>query len=171
MAKEVFGYNIDFLKQVKKLLKEANIASLEIEDGENRLIKISKKTHPEYSAAAQTIIPAQPHPHSLQQANAASQALSQAVPVSKESAYSDEAKYHKIKSPVIGTFYESPVPGTPAFVKVGDTVSKDSTVCIVEAMKVMNEIKADVQGKIIEILKANSASVQAQEALFIVEKA
>jgi acetyl-CoA carboxylase biotin carboxyl carrier protein len=76
----------------------------------------------------------------------------------------DETKL--IKSPMVGTFYSAPSPESPVFVSIGDTVSDDSVVCIVEAMKVMNEIKAEKQGTIAEILVQNGDSVEYGQALF-----
>lgn len=175
MSKDVFGFDANFLKQVKGLMKETGIQELEIEDGDKRYIKITKKNAaapapaPQYvQMPAQVPMPSAPHP----EVHAAKPAAAPAAPQEKaKSAYDDESKYFKIKSPVIGTFYSSPSPASPPFVKVGDRISKDTTVCIVEAMKVMNEIKADIQGKIIEILKSNANPVLANEPLFIIEKA
>ncbi|MEM7603317.1 MAG: acetyl-CoA carboxylase biotin carboxyl carrier protein, partial [Verrucomicrobiota bacterium] len=75
----------------------------------------------------------------------------------------------EITSPMVGTFYTSPSPDADAFVKVGDKVDADTTVCIIEAMKVMNEIKADVDGEIVEIIAENGNAVQFGEALFRVK--
>lgn len=75
----------------------------------------------------------------------------------------------EITSPIVGTFYEAPSPDSPPFVKVGDKVSPDDTVCIVEAMKMMNEIKAEVSGKIVAIKVKNADSVQQGAVLFEVE--
>ena len=74
-----------------------------------------------------------------------------------------------IDSPIVGTFYSSPSPESPAFVKIGDTVTADSVVCIVEAMKVMNEIKAEKSGVIQEILVEDAAPVEYGQALFVIE--
>jgi acetyl-CoA carboxylase biotin carboxyl carrier protein len=77
----------------------------------------------------------------------------------------------EIRSPLVGTFYISPKPGADPFVNVGDVVGTEKVVCIVEAMKVMNEIKAEVAGKIVEILAKNGQPVEYNEPLFLVEKA
>ncbi|PGZ09170.1 acetyl-CoA carboxylase, biotin carboxyl carrier protein [Bacillus cereus] len=76
---------------------------------------------------------------------------------------------HKITSPMVGTFYASSSPDTPAYVSVGDKVSKDSIVCIVEAMKLFNEIDADVEGEIVEILVNNGQLVEYGQPLFLVK--
>lgn len=76
---------------------------------------------------------------------------------------------HKITSPMVGTFYQSASPDTPAFIKVGDKVTKDSVVCIVEAMKLFNEITAEVDGEIVEILVKDGELVEYGEPLFLVK--
>jgi acetyl-CoA carboxylase biotin carboxyl carrier protein len=171
MSKDVFGFDANFLKQIKTLMKETGIQELEIEDGDKRYIKISKKNCAapvtQYVQMAPAAAPAHAAPHAETSASKPAQTVQEKA----KSAYDDETKYFKIKSPVIGTFYASPSPASPPFVKVGDRISKDTTVCIVEAMKVMNEIKAETQGKIVEILKSNSNPVLANEPLFIIEKA
>ena len=176
MTKNVCGFDIGFLKELKDLMAETNIEELEIEEGSSRYIKVSKKNDryfPLYQAQFNA-----PYGYNIPDNNsqpaivntAVSQPVQTAAAPVNENPYADESKYFKIKSPVIGTFYGTPSPDSPPYVKVGDTVSPDTTVCIVEAMKVMNEIKADIQGKIIEILKDNGNPVQTNEALFIVEK-
>jgi acetyl-CoA carboxylase biotin carboxyl carrier protein len=76
---------------------------------------------------------------------------------------------HKIESPMVGTFYASPSPDAAAYVKVGDKVSKDSVVCIVEAMKLFNEIEAEVNGEIVEILVENGQLIEYGQPLFLVK--
>lgn len=71
-----------------------------------------------------------------------------------------EAKLYEVKSPMVGTFYRSPAPGEPAFVELGDRVRSDQTVCIIEAMKLMNEIEAEVSGQVMEILVQNGEPVE-----------
>ena len=75
----------------------------------------------------------------------------------------------EVKSPIVGTFYSSPSPDSPAYVKVGDTVKKGDVLCIIEAMKMMNEIEAELDGKIVEILVANESAVEFGQPLFLIE--
>ncbi len=75
----------------------------------------------------------------------------------------------EIKSPMVGTFYRAPAPGAPTYVEVGTTVTEDSVLCIVEAMKLMNEIKAEMRGKILKILVKNGEPVEYGQPLFLVE--
>ena len=74
-----------------------------------------------------------------------------------------------IKSPMIGTFYRSADPDSPAFINVGDTITKGQTICIVEAMKLFNEIEADVSGKLVEVLIENSTPVEFDQPLFVID--
>lgn len=80
-----------------------------------------------------------------------------------------EEKYHVVSSPIVGTFYRSPSPNSEAYVNIGDTVKKGQTLCIVEAMKLMNEIEAEIDGKIIEIIAEDLQPVEYGEALFKIE--
>jgi acetyl-CoA carboxylase biotin carboxyl carrier protein len=80
----------------------------------------------------------------------------------------DEAGLHIVKSPIVGTFYESPSPGSPAFVKPGDTVELGQVLCIVEAMKLMNEIESDVSGEIVKRFVTTGQPVEYGQKLFAV---
>jgi len=81
-----------------------------------------------------------------------------------------EEKYEKITSPIIGTYYEAPNPGSPPFVKEGQSINKGDTLCIVEAMKVMNKVTAEFSCKIIKRVKSNGDPVKTGETLFLIEK-
>ena len=81
----------------------------------------------------------------------------------------EEDKLHVIKSPLVGTFYRAPSPGAPPFVEVGDIVSPGQVLCIIEALKVMNEIESDVRGKIVKILVENGETVEYGQPLFLVD--
>lgn len=80
-----------------------------------------------------------------------------------------EVKHHIVKSPIVGTFYESPSPGSPAFVKVGDVVEVGQVLCIVEAMKLMNEIEADAAGEIVERIASTGQPVEYGQPLFAIK--
>ena len=171
MAKEIFGVDSSVLREVKNLFKETNIEEIEMDEPEKFYIRISRKktgtaapvsASPVHTAAAPAPVAAAPAPAA---------AAAPAAPAPAAGQYDDEARYFKIKSPVIGTFYAAPSPDASPFVKVGDTVSPDTTVCIVEAMKVMNEIKAEVKGRIVQGLKNSGDSILNNETMFVVEKA
>jgi acetyl-CoA carboxylase biotin carboxyl carrier protein len=81
-----------------------------------------------------------------------------------------EEKLHEVKSPIVGTFYESPSPGAPAFVKVGDQVEVGQVLCIVEAMKLMNEIESDVAGEVVKRIAASGQPVEYGQPLFAIRE-
>jgi len=91
-----------------------------------------------------------------------------APPAEKAKPAAEESGLHEVKSPIVGTFYESPSPGAPAFVKPGDAVQEGQVLCIIEAMKLMNEIEADVSGEIVKRLVSNAQPVEYGQVLFLV---
>lgn len=91
-----------------------------------------------------------------------------ATPVA-EAAGEDTSKYITVKSPMIGTFYRKPAPDKPVFVEVGSTISKGDTLCVIEAMKLFNEIESEVSGKIVKILVDDSSPVEFDQPLFLVD--
>lgn len=140
------------IKQIVDLVKRAGLSEFELEEDSFRLRICRNNGTPGLAATPPQVIAAaapQPAAEVAQEAPAA--------PV-------DESKL--IKSPMVGTFYAAPSPDSPAFVKVNDAVSDDTVLCIVEAMKVMNEIKAEKQGTIAEILVENGESVEFGQPLF-----
>jgi acetyl-CoA carboxylase biotin carboxyl carrier protein len=95
-----------------------------------------------------------------------------AVPVSHGAAPQDDlGRYVKVESPIVGTFYRKPSPDADMFVKEGDTVSKGDTLCIIEAMKLMNEIEAPTSGKIVKILGVEGQVIEFGEVLFLIDPA
>ena len=97
------------------------------------------------------------------------QEIKQEAPKAEQEAQADTANLHKITSPMVGTFYASPSPDADAYVTAGSKVSKDSIVCIVEAMKLFNEIEAEVNGEIVEVLVKNGQLVEYGQPLFLVK--
>ena len=87
----------------------------------------------------------------------------------KATAESDSANYLEVKSPMVGTFYRSSSPDKEAYVKIGDTIAKDQVVCIIEAMKLFNEIESEVSGKVVEILIDDASPVEYDQVLFLVD--
>ncbi|WP_375578839.1 acetyl-CoA carboxylase biotin carboxyl carrier protein [Marivirga tractuosa] len=157
-AKEIQDL-IDFIS--KSGLDEVNIETEEFK------IKVKKNTE------AKVIQSAAPAPQPAA-APAPSPSPAPAAPApsaggEEKSAASDDDKYVAIKSPMIGTFYRTPNPDNPAFVNVGDSVKAGDTVCIVEAMKLFNEIESDISGKIVKILVDNATPVEYDQPLFLVD--
>ncbi len=168
MAKELMGIDINLLKEVKRVFKETGIEEMEMEETDSFYLKVSrKKTAP--VVVQNGVAPVVATPSVAADAQIATTQPSVAAPTPAGNPYADESKYHKITSPVIGTFYAASSPEADPFIKVGSMVSSDTTVCIIEAMKVMNEIKAECKGKVVEILKVNADAVLSGEEIIIVE--
>ncbi|MBB5330250.1 acetyl-CoA carboxylase biotin carboxyl carrier protein [Edaphobacter lichenicola] len=96
-------------------------------------------------------------------------AAAPATPTAAAPAAEAEEKLHEVKSPIVGTFYESPSPGAPAFVKVGDQVEVGQVLCIVEAMKLMNEIESDVAGEVVKRIASSGQPVEYGQPLFAIK--
>lgn len=95
--------------------------------------------------------------------------LSEPAPISPSVAAEEDSNLITVKSPIIGTFYRKPAPDKPVFVEVGDTVSEGSVLCVIEAMKLFNEIESEVSGKIVKILVDDSSPVEFDQPLFLVD--
>jgi acetyl-CoA carboxylase biotin carboxyl carrier protein len=147
--------DLNLIKKLVKIVDTSDITDLEVEESGLR-IKIAKKirglqnfTQPQISAPS--------------------------APVSEQTAKTQDIKpevkenLHEIKSPIVGTFYRAPAPDADSYVNVGDSVSPGSVLCIVEAMKLMNEIESDVSGKIVKILVENGKPVEYNQPLFLIQ--
>lgn len=163
--------------QVQKLIKlisESNLAEFKMEEGDVKISIRTKHYAGTKMAPAQQIIPVQTSMPQMQQSQLP---VSQAAPAAKdtertETDNSDAAEddnYVYVRSPMVGTFYRSSAPDKDPFVKPGDQISSGDVVCIVEAMKLFNEIEAEVSGKIIKILVDDTSPVEYDQALFIVD--
>jgi len=139
------------------LLKKNGLAVLEFAKGD---LKITLKTPAGASSGATLLQGSAPV---AAPAPIAAAPVASAAPVSAEPA---KSSFKEIKSPMVGTFYASSSPEAPAFVEVGKEINPESVVCIIEAMKVMNEIKAEISGKVVEIVAENGKPVQFGEVLF-----
>jgi acetyl-CoA carboxylase biotin carboxyl carrier protein len=144
------------LKTLIDLVETSGIAELEIQEGEER-VRITRAP-----VQGQQTVMFQPAPQA-----AAPAAIAVAPPAEVVAAPVDEG--HAVKSPMVGTFYRSASPGAAPFVEIGDTVAQGDTLCIVEAMKLMNEIEADVGGTIKSILAENGQAVEYGQPLFVIE--
>lgn len=157
-APKAAGSDFPEVRSLIDLLKQNDLAVLEFEKGDFR---ITLKT-PAGASSGATVIQG----HASAPAPAALPAASSA-PAEKEAAPEPaKSNYKEITSPMVGTFYSSPSPDAPAFVEAGKTINADSVVCIIEAMKVMNEIKAEISGKVVEVVAENGKPVQFGQVLF-----
>jgi acetyl-CoA carboxylase biotin carboxyl carrier protein len=147
------------LKKLIDLVQESGIGEIEITEGEEK-VRISRA-----STSAPMMMAAPQMQHLA--LGAAPGGAAPAAPA--PAAAAAEPKGHTLKSPMVGTFYRAPSPGAPSFVEVGQTVSKGQTLCIIEAMKLLNEIESDVAGTIKAILVENGQPVEYGQPLFLIE--
>ncbi len=155
------------LKEIQNLIKfvsNSGVAEVKLETGD---IKITIRTTLEGNTPEITYVQQAP----------VQQAIPQAIPVAAEApvvaaptVVADEnSKYVTIKSPMIGTFYRKPSPDKPSFIEVGSTIGKGDVLCVVEAMKLFNEIEAEISGKIVKILVDDMSPVEFDQPLFLVD--
>ncbi|NOT13245.1 MAG: acetyl-CoA carboxylase biotin carboxyl carrier protein [Methylococcaceae bacterium] len=139
------------IKKLIEIIEESDIAELEIKEGEEA-IRISRYSAPPitYAAAPAVAAPA-------------------VNPVLTPAPAEEKITGHVVKSPMVGTFYRSASPGTKAFVEVGHSVRSGDTLCIIEAMKILNQIEADKNGTVTKILVENAEPVEYGQPLFIIE--
>jgi len=159
--------NLKEIKELIEFLKEQEIAEFELERGD---VKVRIKRAPDSNVQAQdTRIIAVQTPGPLVTDNSAIAATSPpAATPPKEPTVKAEGPLHTVRSPIVGTFYESPSPGSPPFVKPGDVVEVGQVLCIVEAMKLMNEIESDVAGEVVKRLVANGQPIEYGQELFAI---
>jgi len=143
--------DIQHLKKLVRLLERSAVDEIEVEE-EGIRIRVARNTHrnssPQSAPAAELTAPA---------------AAAPAAPAKPEVAY------HEIKSPIVGTFYRSPAPDADPYVEVGQTIQPKTVLCIVEAMKLMNEIESDVAGRVIKVMVENGQPVEYNQTLFLIE--
>jgi acetyl-CoA carboxylase biotin carboxyl carrier protein len=150
------------LKKLIDLVEESGIAELEITEGEEK-VRISRVN--QTTQATVTTTPQQAAAQVVTTATAAE--VTHATPAG-EAAAPAEPEGHVVKAPMVGTFYRSATPGAKPFVEVGQQVNQGDTLCIIEAMKLLNEIEADCSGAIKEILAENGQPVEYGEPLFVI---
>ena len=142
------------VKKLIELLEESGLSEIEITEGDDK-VRISKQTTVAKSSSDSATIYANDTNEDQQYVTA--------VPLPKNG-------FHEVKAPMIGTYYQASEPNAEAFVKVGDPVSEGDTVCIIEAMKMMNKIECDVDGIVERILVQNGDPVEYDEVLFLISK-
>jgi oxaloacetate decarboxylase alpha subunit len=151
--------DVEALNQALKIMDKGDLAELLYEDGG---IKIQLKKRGTFSATASM-------PQFIQAQSP--QAAPAAVPAAAAApGLEDNANTAIVKSPMVGTFYRAPSPDAPPFINIGDPVEPGKTLCIIEAMKIMNEIKSEVKGRVKEILAENAQAVEFNQPLIVIEK-
>lgn len=152
--------DLNLIRKLVKLVDSSEITDLEVEENGLR-VKIAKKIR-----GVQAVTQPQILSPSLPAAKYASEEqLSAEIPVKEEK----KENIHEIRSPIVGTFYRAPAPDADPYVQVGDNISAGTVLCIVEAMKLMNEIESDVSGKILKILVENGKPVEYNQPLFLIQ--
>ena len=149
------------LKTLIDLVSESGISELEVTEGEGK-VRIVKNAPPVYVQPSASYAPQYSQPAPLAGGEAPAAAAAPDTPAAAA------PQGHVVTSPMVGTFYRAPSPGADPFVQVGDTVKEGQTICIIEAMKLLNEIESDKSGVVKEILVENGQAVEYGQPLFVV---
>ncbi len=157
--------DLSYLKKIVRIVEQSGVDEIEIEE-EGLRVRIARNLHTNNSSPA-SAVPVHANPGAALAAPAAPPAPQ--VAETPAAAPAPEVKYHEIKSPIVGTFYRAPAPDADPYVSVGQLVEQKTVLCIVEAMKLMNEIESDVSGKIVKILVENGQPVEYNQTLFLLE--
>ncbi|MBM4171801.1 MAG: acetyl-CoA carboxylase biotin carboxyl carrier protein [Ignavibacteria bacterium] len=154
--------DINLLKKLIKMVEQSEITDFSVQEGDLK-VKISKNTHNAANFSFQTPIE---YSRPMVQSNAAIPIVeSPSVEIKRET----KSDLHEVKSPIVGTFYRAPAPDADPYVEVGDSIATGTVLCIVEAMKLLNEIESDVNGKIVKILVENATPVEYGQPLFLID--
>jgi len=165
-------FKVQELREIIKLVDNSTIDEF-VYENDGAKLKLKKNN----GVLTEVVVPAKEAAPVVQQVEAASAPVVAEAPKADEvkveekaaPVNADDSSLHKITSPMVGTFYQSPSPDAQAYVKAGDKVGEDSIVCIVEAMKLFNEIEAEVKGEIVEILVNDGQLVEYGQPLFLVK--
>jgi acetyl-CoA carboxylase biotin carboxyl carrier protein len=158
------GKTLEELRELVEFLKANEIAEFDMEQADLK-VRIKFAVDPAAAGAMSGVDLSQ---LSRLMASAPAAVAAAAPAVASTAAAEPEAVLHEVKSPIVGTFYESPSPGAPAFVKIGDQVEVGQVLCIVEAMKLMNEIESDVAGEVVKRIASSGQPVEYGQALFAI---
>ncbi|MBR9973951.1 MAG: acetyl-CoA carboxylase biotin carboxyl carrier protein [Bacteroidetes bacterium] len=159
--------DLQYIRKCIKIVNDAQIAELEIEEDGKRL-RITRNFAPDASGMSAGLSAMQ-QMHAL--AVPSTPPVAPATPEAPVAAAAESSTRHEVRSPIVGTFYRSSSPDADPFVQVGDTVSNGQVLCIIEAMKIMNEIESDASGRVVKILVDDGKPVEYNQPLFLVEPA
>ena len=155
--------DLAYLKKLIKIVEQSKVDELEIEE-EGLKVRVAKNPH--QSVMPVLMAPSVSYPTATVPAPAPDKAEAAPTP---EPVAKPEVKFHEVKSPIVGTFYRAPAPDADSYVEVGAVVQPKQVLCIIEAMKLMNEIECDVSGRIVKILVENAQPVEYNQTLFLIE--
>ena len=156
--------DLAYLKKIIKIVENSAVDEIEIEE-EGFKIRVAKNQH-------QNTVPVQTPMHQVSAVVPVQSTPKIETPPAEAIAPPQEkveVKYHEVKSPIVGTFYRAPAPDADPYVEVGSIVQPKQVLCIIEAMKLMNEIESDVSGRIVKILVENAQPVEYNQTLFLIE--
>ncbi len=154
--------DLNLIKKLVKIVDTSEITDLEVEENGLR-IRVAKKIKTYSTSNQPQVLISQVHPS--EQVAVKSSTVEQ-IPAAVET----QDNIHEVRSPIVGTFYRAPAPDADPYVQVGDTVSPGNVLCIIEAMKLMNEIESDVSGKIVKVIVENGKPVEYNQPLFLIQK-
>ena len=153
--------DLALLKRLVRIVERSSVDEIEVEE-EGLRIRVAKNSHNNSAPPAAPSTAAALAPQARD---------GQSGPESSGSAAKEEETHHQIRSPIVGTFYRAPAPDADPYVEVGGIVQPKTVLCIIEAMKLMNEIESDVSGRIVKILVENGQAVEYNQPLFLLEPA
>jgi acetyl-CoA carboxylase biotin carboxyl carrier protein len=154
--------DLSYIKKIIKLVEHSSIDELELEE-EGTKIKVARNRNSGVyvqttQAAPLPVLPS----HDSQHVESTKPAALNTLP---------NSQYHEVRSPIVGTFYRAPAPDAESYIEIGQSVKIGSVLCIVEAMKLMNEIESDCDGTVVKIIAENGKPVEYNQILFLIEKA
>jgi acetyl-CoA carboxylase biotin carboxyl carrier protein len=163
--------NVDVIKQILDLMREHELAEFELEEEGLKIRARKQGSTPVFTMSAPTLpaMPGTPLPMPTLAAAGAAPAAA-APPAAAPALDEEELELAVITSPIVGTFYRSPDPSSPPFVDVGQVVQKGQTLCIIEAMKLMNEIESEYEGQVVKVYVENGQPVQYGERIFAIKR-
>lgn len=153
-------FNVETIRSLVELMKQHDLSELDLREGDQKISLKRGSQTPIYAAPPQMAAP---------QPAAYAAAPTVASAPSGGDAPAADAHLVPIKSPMVGTFYSKPKPDSDPFARVGDQISEDTVICIIEAMKVFNEIKAEVTGKVVKVLVKNEEPVEYGQVMFMID--
>jgi acetyl-CoA carboxylase biotin carboxyl carrier protein len=163
--------DLSYVKKLIKLLSDSEVDEIEIEEEGKKIRVVKHASSPALSVPAMTTMQFPMYQQPLQGPMPSLPPQIQPKAETQAAAPSEapQKKFHEIKSPIVGTFYKAPAPDAAPFVEVGSVIQPGSVLCIVEAMKLMNEIESDVSGKVVKVMAQNGQAVEYGQTLFLVE--
>lgn len=177
-------FSLDELSKLVKILEQHEVSEFELERGDEKIrlrrgpqqvmVSTTSSLHPGVLAQHQTTAHQVAQPVVTPSASATPTSRVDITPIADQPMKNGKgvgAAYHEVKSPMVGTFYKRPAPDAKAYVEIGSTVKKGDVLCIVEAMKLMNEIEADVSGRVVEVCLNDAQMCEYGEVLFRIDTA